>query len=134
IFLFTAVLFVAFPRVGLSLLLLNHPPKGRMVGFSDRVDLGEVGVLRSDPSIALRFDVPDLPEPPPTRLTLRLRGTAFDRYDGRRWERTQRANPNAETGDRLTVVRRPETRERKITNELETIDPPAVLPPPRTIA
>ena len=47
-------------------------------------------VLRSDPSIALRFEVQDLPEPPPRALTLRLRGTAFDRYDGRRWERTQR--------------------------------------------
>src|SRR4051794_38204193 len=77
IFFFTAALFVAFPRVGLSLLLLNHPRSGRMVGFSDHVDLGEVGVLRSDPSIALRFYVADLPEPPPARITLRLRGTAF---------------------------------------------------------
>ena len=39
-----------FPRVGLSLLLLNHPHAGRMVGFSDHVDLGQVGVLRDDPS------------------------------------------------------------------------------------
>ena len=88
IFVFTAALFVLFPRVGLSLLLLNHPRSGRMVGFSDHVDLGEVGVLRSDPSIALRFYVSDLPEPPPSRITLRLRGTAFDAYDGRAWART----------------------------------------------
>ena len=32
----------------------------------------------------------DLPDPPPTRLTLRLRGTAFDAYDGHAWARTQR--------------------------------------------
>jgi transglutaminase-like putative cysteine protease len=135
IFLFTAVLFVAFPRVGLSLLLLNHPPKGRMVGFSDRVDLGEVGVLRSDPSIALRFEVPDLPEPPPTRLTLRLRGTAFDRYDGRRWERTQPRHPGGETSETLAVVRKQdEKKDRKITIDLEPIDPPVVFLPPRTIA
>jgi transglutaminase-like putative cysteine protease len=134
IFLFTAVLFVAFPRVGLSLLLLNHPPKGRMVGFSDKVDLGEVGVLRSDPSIALRFDVPDLPDPPPTRLTLRLRGTAFDRYDGRRWERTHRSNLGGETTEILPVVRRPQPRDRKITIDLEPIDPPVVFLPPRTVA
>src|SRR5450631_3932434 len=78
IFVFTAALFVLFPRVGLSLLLLSHPRAGRMIGFSEHVDLGDVGVLRDDPTIALRFDVADLPSPPPMRLTLRLRGTAFD--------------------------------------------------------
>jgi transglutaminase-like putative cysteine protease len=136
IFLFTAALFVMFPRVGLSLLLLNHPQKGRMVGFSDRVDLGEVGVLRSDPSIALRFEVQDLPEPPPARLTLRLRGTAFDRYDGRRWERTQRggAHGGFDGSDTLSIVRRPNGADRRITIDLEPIDPPVVFLPPRTIA
>src|SRR5207237_4295890 len=85
IFLFTAALFVLFPRVGLSLLLLNHPRGGRMVGFSDHVDLGEVGVLRSDPSIALRFEVANLPDPPLAKRTLRFRVPPFDYYDGRAW-------------------------------------------------
>jgi protein-glutamine gamma-glutamyltransferase len=135
IFLFTAALFVMFPRVGLSLLLLNHPQKGRMVGFSDKVDLGEVGVLRTDPSIALRFEVQDLPEPPPARLTLRLRGTAFDRYDGRRWERTQRdRSHSADGGDSLAVVRKSLPGDRRITIDLEPIDPPVVFLPPRTVA
>ena len=136
IFLFTAALFVMFPRVGLSLLLLNHPQKGRMVGFSDRVDLGEVGVLRSDPSIALRFEVADLPEPPPARLTLRLRGTAFDRYDGRRWERTQRSGIHGgfDGTDTLSIVRRPAATDRRITFDLEPIDPAVVFLPPRTVA
>ena len=134
IFLFTAALFVMFPRVGLSLLLLNHPQKGRMVGFSDRVDLGEVGVLRTDPSIALRFEVQDLPEPPPARLTLRLRGTAFDHYDGRRWERTQRDRNHNDTGDPLNLVRKSTSGDRRITIDLEPIDPPVVFLPPRTVA
>jgi hypothetical protein len=38
IFVFTAILFVLFPRVGLSLLLLNRNHPERMVGFSERVD------------------------------------------------------------------------------------------------
>lgn len=134
IFFFTAALFVMFPRVGLSLLLLNHDHKGRMVGFSDRVDLGEVGVLRNNPQIALRFEVPDLPEPPPQRLTLRLRGTALDRYDGRRWQRTLQRSPYADSGEELAVVRRPEPRDRKISFDLEPIDPPVVFLPPRTVA
>ncbi len=133
IFLFTAALFVLFPRVGLSLFLLNHPQKGRMVGFSDRVDLGEVGVLRSDPSIALRFSVQDLPEPAPPRITLRLRGTAFDHYDGRRWERTQRDRRSGADGT-LNIVRPPEKTDRRITIDLEPIDPPVVFLPPRTVA
>ena len=36
VFLFTAVLFLLFPRVGLSLLLLNHSRSSRMIGFSTR--------------------------------------------------------------------------------------------------
>lgn len=138
IFLFTAALFVMFPRVGLSLLLLNHPQKGRMVGFSDRVDLGEVGVLRSDPSIALRFEVQDLPEPPPARLTLRLRGTAFDNYDGRRWKRTLTDRLGTSAGaDTLALFRKPspaDRPDRRITIDLEPIDPPVVFLPPRTVA
>lgn len=67
IFVFTATLFVLFPRVGLSLLLLNHPRSGRMVGFSDKVDLGQVGTLRTDPSLALRFEL-ETSDPPPPRM------------------------------------------------------------------
>ena len=48
IFLFTALLFVLFPRVGLSLLLLNHPHPGRMVGFTDHVKIDEVGMIRTN--------------------------------------------------------------------------------------
>lgn len=140
IFIFTATLFVLFPRIGLSLLLLNHPRQGRMVGFSDHVDLGEVGVLRSDPSVALRFDLSDTPDPPPPRLTLRLRGTAFDTYDGRAWSRSQserrvaeRMGPDA--SDPYIVHRRPNLgRDRRMWIELEPIDPPVIFMPLRAVA
>lgn len=138
IFLFTAMLFVLFPRVGLSLFLMNHQRSGRMVGFSDHVDLGSVGVLRSDPSIALRFDVPDLAEPRPPRLTLRLRGTAFDAYDGKAWSRTQADRRPAEHSfdkDTYPILRAPDLlRDRKVVIDLESIDPPVVFLPPRTVA
>jgi protein-glutamine gamma-glutamyltransferase len=58
IVIFTALLFILFPRVGLSLLLLSRNPTGRYVGFSPRVDLGEVGLLRSDPTLAMRIEMP----------------------------------------------------------------------------
>lgn len=139
IFIFTAVLFIIFPRVGLSLLLLSHPHAGRMVGFSDHVDLGQVGVLRSDPSIALRFDTGQDNVPPPPRLTLRFRGTAFDSYDGKAWDRTikDRSGPAAHAdGDNETypLTRNVDrTRDRKISIDLEPIDPPVVFLPPRTV-
>jgi hypothetical protein len=141
ILLFTTALFVLFPRVGLSLLLLNHPRAGRMIGFSEHVDLGDVGMLRDDPTIALRFELKDTPEPPPTRLTLRLRGTAFDQYDGRAWARSQRdlhpADRGVEGGEFYSLFRGrgPDpTRDRVIAFDLEPIDPPVVFLPPRAIA
>lgn len=140
ILVFTTALFVLFPRIGLSLLLLNHPRAGRMIGFSEHVDLGEVGVLRDDPTIALRFEVSGLPNPPPMRLTLRLRGTGFDTYDGHAWARTPREMPHrsaADLGDVYTLYRGrgPDpARDRVVSFDLEPIDPPVVFLPPRAIA
>jgi transglutaminase-like putative cysteine protease len=147
ILLFTTALFILFPRIGLSLLLLNHPHAGRMIGFSEHVDLGDVGVLRDDPTIALRFEVKGLADPPPTRLTLRLRGTAFDSYNGRAWERTLRDFPRhganepaplkvtADGGDTFAIFRSPDLRrDRVISFDLEAIDPPVVFLPSRAVA
>ncbi len=89
IIVFTGLLFILFPRVGLSLLLLNRGHTGRFVGFSGRVDLGEVGVLRSDPTLVMRIEMPDMPDPPPARIPLHLRGTALDTYDGRTWTQSE---------------------------------------------
>jgi transglutaminase-like putative cysteine protease len=137
ILLFTTALFVLFPRIGLSLLLLSHPRAGRMIGFSEHVDLGDVGVLRDDPTVALRFEVKDLPQPPPTRLTLRLRGTAFDAYDGRAWARTQRetVRTDRDAVDSYAIFRGANpARDRVVSFDLEAIDPPVVFLPPRAVA
>ncbi|HSY21473.1 MAG TPA: DUF3488 and transglutaminase-like domain-containing protein [Polyangiaceae bacterium] len=140
ILLFTTALFILFPRIGLSLLLLSHPHAGRMIGFSEHVDLGDVGVLRDDPTIALRFEAHDLPDPPPMRLTLRLRGTAFDAYDGRAWARTLKDVSRApergpDMGETYPLFRAPDTKhDRVVSFDLEPIDPPVVFLPPRAVA
>jgi transglutaminase-like putative cysteine protease len=116
---------------------LNHRNGDRMIGFSDKVDLGEVGAIRDVPALALRFDIEDLAEPRPPKITLRLRGTAFDRYDGRRWERTQSKAHygGAKSTETLALARSPDyARDRKVTIELEPIDPTVVFLPPHTIA
>jgi transglutaminase-like putative cysteine protease len=131
IFVFTALLFVLFPRVGLSLLLLNRQHGGRMVGFSGRVDLGEVGLLRSDPTLAMRVEVPNQPEPPPSRLTLHLRGTALDAYDGRAWSQSDTSKRPADVDGNLVALESfPSPTDPILRIDLEPIDPPVVFIPP----
>ena len=89
IFLFTALLFVLFPRVGLSLFLINPGAGTRVVGFAEEVNLGRVGTIRSDPTIVMRVFPATVPSPAPQRLGLYLAGAKFDEYDGRAWRRTQ---------------------------------------------
>jgi transglutaminase-like putative cysteine protease len=132
IFIFTAVLFILFPRFGLSILLMNRGHAGRMVGFSGRVDLGEVGVLRSDPTLALRVELPDLPSPPPLRVTLHLRGTALDSYDGRAWSQSENTKRPAEMDGGVIVLERlpNDAVDKMMRIDLEPIDPPVVFLPP----
>ena len=132
ILLFTAVLFVIFPRVGLSLLFFSRGHAGRMIGFSNRVDLGEVGVLRSDPTLAMRIEVPGIVEPPPPRLSLHLRGTALDAYDGRTWTQSD-AGPKRAAETEFGIIpfeNSPDPAHDTLMKiDLEPIDPPVVFLP-----
>lgn len=137
VFLFTALLFLAFPRVGLSLLLLNHSRSARMIGFSTRVDLGGVGKLRSDPTIAMRVQLKDPPKTPASRLALYLRGTSFDYYDGGSWTRTRPTHETAPQvhshiyGRQLGVLPREhlDRLQVEMTIDLEPINPPIIFLP-----
>jgi transglutaminase-like putative cysteine protease len=137
IFLFTALIFVMFPRVGLSLLLLGQDHRERVVGFSDRVDLGGVGRLRADPTIVMRVEHPNLPAEPPVRLALYLRGAAFDRYNGHSWSRTTGSTQirAEQLGNSVRIRRWPDpVHDRKLRIDLEAIDPSVVFVPPDAVA
>jgi transglutaminase-like putative cysteine protease len=136
VFLFTAILFVLFPRVGVSLLMVQQPRPTRVVGFSERVDLGGVGTLRSDPTMAMRVHFSSLPPNPPPRLNLYLRGAVFDRYDGRSWSRTPYMGSSPSGASSFVVLKRhpdPE-RDRVMTIDLQPIDPPVVFVPANAVA
>ncbi len=135
VFVFTAILFLAFPRVGISLLMVQPIRPTRVVGFSEKVDLGGVGTLRSDPSLAMRVHIPDLPEEPPERLNLYLRGATFDRYDGRAWSRSTVIGPGPrQHGDLVAIERLPDLkRDRRMRIELSPIDPPVVFLPSKAV-
>ncbi len=137
IFLFTALVFVMFPRVGLSLLLLGQDHRDRVVGFSDRVDLGGVGRLRADPTIVMRVEHPNLPAEPPVRLALYLRGAAFDRYNGHSWSRTTPSSQLRadQIGNSVRIRRWPNpAHDRRLRIDLESIDPSVVFLPPDAAA
>jgi len=131
ILLFTVALFVIFPRVGLSLLLLSHPKSGRMIGFSGKVDLGQIGTLRADDTIAARVTVPDLPDPPPAHKVMHLRGTALDHYDGRSWSQSTKLNRILASGGELIAFSQVPNVAQDATMriQLEPIDPPVVFVP-----
>ncbi len=87
-FAMTIVLFMVFPRVGLGFVSFGKNRGQAVAGFGNNVELGGFGVIRDDPTIVLRV-TPSRPlDPQETQRYLRMRGTAFDAYDGRRWTRS----------------------------------------------
>jgi len=55
-------------------------------GFSDRVELGDIGRIRMDPQVALRVET--LAGNPPAAPEAYWRGLALDAFDGRSWSVT----------------------------------------------
>ncbi len=84
IFLASGLAFFLIPRFGFGF-FANHGRKQQpTVGFSDRVDLGEYGLIKDNPQVVLRVELPAGPTPVP----LRFRGVAFDHYQAGHWTRT----------------------------------------------
>lgn len=137
LFLTTALLFAAFPRVGFGFLGVPGSTGMHVAGFGTDVTLGEVGTIADDPTVVLRV-VPhdqDLAHPP-ALLPVRFRGTSFDAYDGRRWTRTFRGGERLRRyGDELAITR-PARAGADVAWDivLEHIDQPVVFLPPRAVA
>lgn len=80
-------IFPLLPRVRAGAFLTGGFGAGSGVsGFSDRVELGDLGRIRLDPQIALRVDTQEGEAPAAEEAY--WRGLAFDRFDGRRWSVT----------------------------------------------
>jgi transglutaminase-like putative cysteine protease len=111
IFLGATLVFFFIPRLGFGFFVARGRHGLATVGFSDRVELGEYGLIKDNPQVVMRIE---LPGGPPDR-PLHLRGVAFDHYESGRWSRTSAATalPLRPWGD-LTFVgdRRPLHRKR----------------------
>jgi transglutaminase-like putative cysteine protease len=137
IIVFTTLLFILFPRVGLQMLLLQSQRSNRLIGFSEHVDLAQVGKLREDPTVILRFKPPTPEGKPPEKMILRLRGTAFDEYQGGgQWSRsTNERVPLQRFGAEVALTRPSDPmRDTLLKIELEPLDPTVVFMPSRAVA
>jgi len=136
LFLMTGVVFLLFPRVGLGRFAFGRENGQAVSGFGANVELGDFGVIRQDATVVMRVTPPDLPDDPPARISLRMRGTSFDHYDGRRWTRSR--DLGSRTVGRLGThyaipVRMPTLRDREWDVVLDPLEEPVVFLPPRTV-
>lgn len=85
---FMLILFVVMPRVGP---LWSVPlPEGRgQTGFSDTLQLGDIGELVKSPAVAFRATFSSVP---PSQENMYWRGLALDVFDGRTWRAAERAS------------------------------------------
>ncbi|MEY4511808.1 MAG: hypothetical protein RLZZ450_3930 [Pseudomonadota bacterium] len=85
--LMTVTLFAFFPRIGLGMLNFGTQRGEHVSGFGSDIELGGFGLIRDDPTVVVRVTMSRQLAPEVARRLLRLRGTAFDLYDGRKWTR-----------------------------------------------
>lgn len=78
------VTFVAFPRWGVGVFLRGRVAGEVRSGFSDEVQLGGFGTIKTDATVVMRIE-PDSPSGE-RRTTWYLRGSSFDRYGEGRWQ------------------------------------------------
>ncbi len=136
LFLMTGVLFIAFPRVGLGMFSFGRSAGQQVTGFGANVELGDFGVIRSDATVVLRVTPPHLGDDPPDLVSIRMRGTSFDHYDGRRWTRSRELS--AESIGRLGThyripIRMPTLRDAEWHVVLDALDEPVIFLPPQTV-
>ncbi len=84
----TLGIFFAIPRVSAGFYQKGFGENIRTSGFSETVNLGEIGPIKRDPSVVMRVELSD--SFPHEADRLYLRGVAFDQYDGKTW--TNRLN------------------------------------------
>jgi hypothetical protein len=138
LFAMTLTIFVIVPRVGQGFLSLQRSEGQRSAGFGNQIELGGFGVIRDDPTVVLRVTPLRVPTHPSSVLALRMRGTSFDHYDGRRWTRSPGTMLPLPRSDRSQYpIRRPADPDKgdiALRILLDHLDEPVVFLPTGTVA
>lgn len=88
IFLLAIGIFFLIPRLSLGYLQRMQARDSMVSGFSDHMDLGQIGAIKKDSSVVMR--IKRLDAQGPLSQTLYWRGIAYTTYDGRQWIRSAR--------------------------------------------
>ncbi|MDP2683415.1 MAG: DUF3488 and transglutaminase-like domain-containing protein [Deltaproteobacteria bacterium] len=82
----TLSLFFIIPRMEVGFFSRQTADVLKVSGFSEKVDLGELGPIKLDPAIVMRVELPDYKAYAAPRLY--FRGVSFDTYNGAQWQQT----------------------------------------------
>jgi hypothetical protein len=135
LFVLTAAMFFAFPRVGFGALSSLGARTQSVAGFGDDVELGGFGTIRDDPTVVMRIKPKNRPDPPERSITVRLRGTSFDRYKEGRWSRTQSNGVELQRRrDQYTVFRPAEAEDQEYEIILDPMEEAVLFLPEGTVA
>lgn len=83
----TAAIFISFPRLGLGFMSLSTTGQP-ISGFSNRVKLGEVGLIKQNSSVVMRVEFKRNGKSYRPRSQVLWRGVTLDHYDGNTWSST----------------------------------------------
>lgn len=83
-FMLTVVIFFFIPRIGSGFMRSGGTAPSKLVGFSERVELGTIGAVKLDPTVVMRVGMASRSSLPPSASY--WRGTAYDFYDGTSWQ------------------------------------------------
>ena len=136
IFTLALPIFFITPRSGANALSRADGGVTGMIGFSDEVNLGEIGRLQRSNQVVMhvRVDAPLSAQP----SSLRWRGVALDQFNGRAWRRTPERGDYLAGGEERTLFLfdTTEALERLTTQTffIEPMDTPVLFIAPRAIA
>jgi len=81
---FTVVIFISFPRIGLGLFKLD-PRTNTMAGFASTVRLGDVGTIKENDTVVMRVEYFRGEQKVIPKMPIYWRGIALDYYNGVLW-------------------------------------------------
>jgi transglutaminase-like putative cysteine protease len=129
-------LFLIVPRTGANALARTGDGSTGFVGFSDSVNLGDVGRLQQSDRLVMRVRVED--EQPGENKKLRWRGVALDFFNGRGWQKTiERYSLERPTNERGFYQLGTTEDLQHLTTQtfyVEAIDTPVLFAAPRVVA
>ncbi|MDB4973388.1 MAG: Transglutaminase-like enzyme [Myxococcaceae bacterium] len=126
----TVAMFALFPRIGLGMLNFGVNRGQHVSGFGSDVELGGFGLIRDDPTVVVRVSTSKKIDDFSARRMLRLRGTAFDLYDGHKWTRSTGATVKmTPMGDYYPLKRMARDRDLTLRLVLDRLDEPVIFVP-----